>query len=351
MCTLTREVVCTMLGTDKAMIDGAKLDPRGERQSAEKPTEPRFVRLSKCWICGESSLRPYDEAILNHPQFVESDPELAAYTGTKVPIVRCGSCGFGQPATLPSLPRYFDRMYALQWPAVVLDQEFNSSFKDLIFNRILDGLTSRLPPGRRSILDVGAYVGRFVRLAAERGMAAEGIELNPPAAAYAARATGLPIHQINAHELAAKGRRYDAVAITDVLEHIPEPLAVLERLRSVMAPDGWLAVKVPHGYAQWLKEHTRAMLRRGYRAGVADNLIHVNQFGVRSLRLALERAGYRDIHIEIGAPNFEHESDGSAARRMVLDTFRRSVWQFGRLVPGGVRSPLALNLQAFARNP
>jgi SAM-dependent methyltransferase len=242
-------------------------------------------------------------------------------------------------------------MYALQWPTSVLDHEFNSAFKDVIFNRILDGLTSRLQPGRRSILDVGAYVGRFVRLAAERGMSAEGVELNPPAAAYAARATGLPIHRLNAHELAAKGRRYDAVTMTDVLEHIPEPVAVLERLRTVMAPNGWLAVKVPHGYAQWLKEHTRATLRPGYRACVADNLIHVNQFGVRSLRLALERAGYRDIHIEIGAPTFLHESDGSAAKRMALDALRRGVWEFGRLIPGGVRSPLSLNLQAFARNP
>ena len=334
------------------MTDRAELDRGGERQSTTgKYGKARFVPLSKCWICGGSSLHRYDEANLNHPHCAESDPELAAYTGTTVQIVRCGSCGFGQPATLPELPRYFDRMYALQWPVAILDQEFHSSSKDVIFNRILDGLTSRLPAGRRSILDVGAFVGRFVHLAAQRGMSAEGIELNPPAAAYAARATGRPIHQVNAHDLAAKGRRYDAVAITDVLEHIPEPIAVLELLRTVLAPDGWLAVKVPHGYAQWLKEHARATLRRGYRACIADNLIHVNQFGVRSLRLALERAGYRDIHIEIGAPEFMHESDGSAARRRALNALRRGVWEFGRLIPGGVRSPLSLNLQAFARSP
>jgi SAM-dependent methyltransferase len=241
-------------------------------------------------------------------------------------------------------------MYSLQWPTTALDEQFASESKDLIFRRILDGLSERLLPGARALLDVGAHTGRFIHLAAQRGLQAEGVELNPLVAAYARRATGLPVHQVNAHDLSAEGRRYDAVTLTDVLEHIPEPASVLRQLRALMSPGAWLSVKVPHGAVQWIKEHVQSVVRPGYRAAIADNLIHVNQFGLRSLRLALEQAGFRDVYIEIGAPEFRPATDGSVLPR-IYNVATRCVWRIGNAIPGGTSSPLALHLQAFARSP
>ena len=164
-----------------------------------------------------------------------------------------------------------------------------------------------------------------------------------------ARATGLPVHQVNVHELSAEGRRYDAVTLTDVLEHVPEPLSVLRLLRTAMKPGGWLAVKVPRGPGQWLKERVRNAIRSHYDSGIADNLIHVNQFDVHPLRLALESAGFRDIHIEIGAPEFQALELGLKAR--ASNALSRTIWQLGQAIPGGLGSPLSLHLQALARNP
>jgi hypothetical protein len=116
-----------------------------------------------------------------------------------------------------------------------------------------------------------------------------------------------------------------------------------------MKPGGWLAVKVPRGPGQWLKERVRTTIRPHYKSGIADNLIHVNQFDVRPLRLALERAGYRDIHVEIGAPEFHPLEIGLKAR--FSNALSRGVWQLGQAIPGGLGSPLSLHLQAFARSP
>jgi hypothetical protein len=102
-------------------------------------------------------------------------------------------------------------------------------------------------------------------------------------------------------------------------------------------------VKVPHGRVQLRKEALRARLRPGYRATVADNLVHVNHFGVRSLALALERAGFGDVRVEIAAP--EVAPAGGALSKAV----RLAAWRLGRILPRGVESPLSLHLQAFAR--
>src|SRR5207248_1094752 len=101
----------------------------------------------------------------------------------------------------------------------------------------------------------------------------EGLELNPKTAAYAARASGAVVHQGNVHSFTAN-RCYDAVTLTDVLEHVPRPLDVLVRVRELLCGGGWIAVKVPNGQAQRIKEQLRARLRPSYRPTLADNLVH-----------------------------------------------------------------------------
>jgi hypothetical protein len=142
----------------------------------------------------------------------------------------------------------------------------------------------------------------------------------------------------------AVARRFDAVTMTDVLEHMPHPLLMLDTARRVLRRGGWLAVKVPCGPGQIAKERIRARLQRGYRPRLADNLVHVNHFSVRSLDLALQRTGFCNVGIRIGAPERLPESS-------VGTLVRLAIYRAGRVLPFGLRTPLALNLQAFAQKP
>ncbi|MFL5539242.1 MAG: class I SAM-dependent methyltransferase [Longimicrobiaceae bacterium] len=307
-----------------------------------------FSPVRACWVCGGTELRPVHTALFELSGYRGQDPELARYTGATVELVRCAACGFGQPAALPALPDYFGRMYDQRWSAEWMETEYTSGYKDLIFRTVLAGLEARVPLHARTLLDLGAHVGRLMAMAASRGWAAEGVELNPSTAAHAARATGLPVHRMDARALSGQGRRYGAVTLVDVLEHIPEPVGALEAARTVLAPGGWIAVKVPHGRVQLRKEALRARLRPGYRATVADNLVHVSHFGPRSLRLALERAGFGQVEVGVAAPELVSRRGGAAR---AANAVRRAAWSLGRLLPGGVESPLSLHLQAYARNP
>lgn len=103
-------------------------------------------------------------------------------------------------------------------------------------------------------------------------------------------------------------------------------------------------MKVPCAPVQRLKEEWRSRLRCGYRPRLADNLVHVNHFSPRALRLALERAGFESILIEPAAPE-------CAAGHGAANLFRLAIYFSARWLPSGVRTPLTLNLQAYARNP
>jgi hypothetical protein len=91
-----------------------------------------------------------------------------------------------------------------------------------------------------------------------------------------------------------------------------------------------------------VKERARAFIHRDYRPAVADNLVHVNHFTPHSLSRALERESFGEITVVPGVP--ELPPVGRTTRFI-----RRFVFLSARGLPGGVHTPLALNLQAYAR--
>lgn len=314
-----------------------------------------FAQIDSCWVCRSPRLIPISKTHFAIGLIGEEDPELGTYSGHSIRLNACAGCTFIQPEALPTLPRFFDRLYDQKWGESWMASEFEAHYKDFIFKGILDRLEERVSVASRTILDIGAHVGRFIYLAAERGWSAEGIELNPLTAAFARRKTGLLVHQKNAHELAAERITFSAVTMTDTLEHIPFPMQILEQVGMILKPGGWISIKVPFGRNQLLKEKIRSYIKPNYRADIALNLVHVNHFSVQSLRTALRKAGYDDITVTVGAPElFDCHSRAWLGKNGCLKTsltnlFHLMVYDTAKVVPFGLRSPLALNLQAFAR--
>ena len=83
-----------------------------------------FQPVAACWVCGGTTLTRFHECHFDFKLYAAQDPEIHEYDKTSVWLVKCAACGFAQPDALPTLPRFFDRMYDQRWSEDWVEREF-----------------------------------------------------------------------------------------------------------------------------------------------------------------------------------------------------------------------------------
>ncbi|MFP5478358.1 MAG: class I SAM-dependent methyltransferase [Alphaproteobacteria bacterium] len=140
---------------------------------------------------------------------------------------------------------------------------------------------SALPGGAR-VLDLGCGQGFYLPLYAELGLMATGVELDPlPRAQAERRAAGLGFTVLDApaEALPLPDAHFDAVVMSEVLEHLPDPAPALSGVARVLKPGGLFLATVPNAAyplawdpINWLLEAFRLPpIRRGLLAGIWAN--------------------------------------------------------------------------------
>jgi SAM-dependent methyltransferase len=154
-------------------------------------------------------------------------------------LYRCRNCG---TVHQPSLPRgtELQDLYREMTDESYLAEETG---RRRTARRLLGLLRLHQPRGR--LLDVGCGHGLLLDEARRLGYDVEGIELSVTASQYARKSLGLHVREITVEDPALDEDRYDAIAIIDVLEHLDDPIACLERLCALLAPGGVLLVATP----------------------------------------------------------------------------------------------------------
>lgn len=111
---------------------------------------------------------------------------------------------------------------------------------------------SSLIEGTGRLLEVGCHTGRYASYLAGLGFDVEGIELDAEAASVA-KTSGLRVHNSDISDSNCwnnLGEPFDYVLFLDVLEHVANPLAVLQYAAKVIKPSGRLIVTAPN-VAYW----------------------------------------------------------------------------------------------------
>lgn len=195
-------------------------------------------------------------------------------------LVRCRRCGFqyvnprlASEAILSGYTEGDDPTYVSQLDA--RERTFASSLQEI----------ERAAGGKGRLLDIGTAAGAFVAAARDRGWQAEGCEPNKWLARWGADHYGITIRQGSLFEQPYEPGSFDVVTLWDVIEHTPDPAAVLDRCQMLLKPGGVLVVNYPD-IGSWI---ARALGRRW----LFLTSVHLYYFDRRTIRLMLEKTGYR----------------------------------------------------------
>jgi 2-polyprenyl-3-methyl-5-hydroxy-6-metoxy-1,4-benzoquinol methylase len=156
---------------------------------------------------------------------------------------------------------------------------------------VVGGAVLWLAAGRRGrLLDVGSGSGVFLARMRDLGWDVVGIEPDPAAARNAREQFGLDVRDGTVDEMPFQPDTFDAVTMHHVIEHVPDPIRVLQQCRKVLKATGQLIVVTPNSESWGRQVYKQSWMPW-------DPPRHLFVLSPRTLRLASERAGLqvRDI--------------------------------------------------------
>ena len=240
-----------------------------------------MIRVN-CNLCGQDDWR------------IRFPSTLVGVEDLDVDVFRCTSPGYGSHAQIVQCrrcslvyanPRWTTEELEAAYEAVE-DETYVSERegRELTFRKHLTALEKVTGAGNgRSLLDVGAYIGVFVEVAAAAGWDACGIEPSSWAVMQA-RKRGLHIYQGTQDAQVLNGQQFEVVTMWDVIEHVADPASELQKSYNLLKPGGWLALHTMN-----IESVTARLMGRRW-PWLMD--MHLYYFSQKTLTAMLQDAGY-----------------------------------------------------------
>ena len=153
-------------------------------------------------------------------------------------LLACVECGAVQQPALPPHPELVELYREMADDAYLAEE----TGRRATAGRLLDRIGAFVPSGR--LLDIGCGHGLLLDEARRRGYDAVGLELSRAAARHAREVLSLEVREITLEGFEDPGG-FDVVVLADVLEHLDDPIAGLERCIALLRQGGVLCVVTP----------------------------------------------------------------------------------------------------------
>jgi len=243
--------------------------------NAQSRLQDRASRSFSCYICGGET----------RPTVVQG-----AHT-----YFKCENCQSSQLNPIPSeleLQEFYDRYHLSlelggSYDGVESRMQADFPFKAQLAKRFAIGTVSG---GHPKLLDVGCGKGYFLKEATRIGMKGSGIDLSRSAVKFAGEILGVDAHagRIEKNVPSEWKNTFDVATFWAAIEHMRDPLAVLQAISQCLKPGGVLLCDTGLGAARW-----EGMLA-GYNQW-HDAPQHIFVFSREGLLSLLDRAGFEII--------------------------------------------------------
>lgn len=206
--------------------------------------------------------------------------------------IQCRECGliyvdpFPQVSTLKT---HYDTVY---YPALYQGRGGKASW-GAFWYRV--PYFDRFFPKPGKLLEVGAGGGDFLALMRERGWGVTGVEISQHAVDAARTNFNLELVCGTIDDIPKPLELFDAIAFYHVLEHVSDPNDVLKKARSLLKPNGYLIIELPHPTG------VDAHISKELLSSIVDWPNHLYLFPPRTARMMLRAAGF---HIALFDPSF-----------------------------------------------
>lgn len=167
---------------------------------------------------------------------------------------------------------------------------------ETLYKDILDQFV-RFTMGKR-VIEVGCGVGDFLNYLQTGGFEVSGIEPSEEAS-QKARDRGVDVFAGDLAQFVQQmpdAQTYDIAVLLNVLEHVPDPIEIIELTRKLLTPGGYLLIRIPNDFSEIQAVAHSSLNCEPWWVARPD---HVNYFDFASIRTFLEQMGF-DVFYQQG---------------------------------------------------
>jgi len=216
----------------------------------------------------------------------------------KAKVIDCEICGFKHLDPVPSkeeIKEYYKRQYYQKKIPKLLDpekEEKEIEWTNLWYKDRLQTFNKYIREKPKRLLDVGYGNGFFLKFMRENGWEVFGIEPSLKASEYAC-SLDLNVFNTTLEEFTDDKwfNYFDAINLKCVLEHVPNPMEILEICKSLLKNSGMICVEVPNDFNA-LQLQVHKLGKPQWWIAIPD---HINYFDFCSLEKLLESLGYEIV--------------------------------------------------------
>lgn len=216
-------------------------------------------------------------------------------------IYQCPSCGLRGLSTRPRMEDLaefattYDRDKYADWVGITRAGQVDADHAEVLER--IDRLVG--PKDDRSIFDIGAGAGSFLKMARDAGFRPTGNDLSQGAVDLAAE-SGIELLHGDLADIDDPGL-HDVVTLWCVLAHVPDGATLMRDVMRVLEPGGLMYLQTPRWSAMDSMGMAAHDLTRGRATKITDRRLGMHHMVLHtsdSIRALLERLGYEIVSIE-----------------------------------------------------